>query len=155
MDSKSDKIKVMINDKADEFIEELFQQLLSWNQIELEISIISNYSICGCVHLLYYKYHKISFKQGGSYIDSLDWIKNSIKKKEKRYSQYFTTVALNHEKNKKRPAKNYEMPFIIIYNWKTINNSTEKKPGKKMRKINQQLLLTFFAKKEKIYPAYA
>ena len=29
MDSKSDKIKVMINDQAGEFIEELFQQLLS------------------------------------------------------------------------------------------------------------------------------
>ena len=45
MRSKRDKIKVMINDKADEFIEKLFQQLLSWHQIELETSVISNYFI--------------------------------------------------------------------------------------------------------------
>ena len=32
--------------------------------------------IFDCVHLLYYKYHKINFKQSESYIDSLDWIKN-------------------------------------------------------------------------------
>ena len=44
-------------------------------------------SIFDCVHLLYYKCHKINFKQGGSYIDSADWIKskkaviNTINKK--------------------------------------------------------------------------
>ena len=27
------------------------------------------------VQLLYYKYHKITFKRGGSHIDSPDWIK--------------------------------------------------------------------------------
>ena len=28
------------------------------------------------VHLLYYKFHKINPYHGGSYIDSLEWIKN-------------------------------------------------------------------------------
>ena len=32
--------------------------------------------IFDCVHLLYYNYHKIVFKQGRSYIDSPDRIKN-------------------------------------------------------------------------------
>ena len=32
--------------------------------------------IFDCVHLLYYKCHKKSFKQSGSNIDSPDWIKN-------------------------------------------------------------------------------
>ena len=32
--------------------------------------------IFDCVYLLYYKCHKTNFKQGGSYIDSPDWIKN-------------------------------------------------------------------------------
>ena len=29
-----------------------------------------------CVHSLYYQCHKINVKQGGSHIDSPDWIKN-------------------------------------------------------------------------------
>ena len=37
--------------------------------------MIGSSSIFDCVNLLYYKYHKISFKHGGSYIDSPDWIK--------------------------------------------------------------------------------
>ena len=37
--------------------------------------MIGSSSIFDCVNLLYYKYHKISFKHGGSYIDSADWIK--------------------------------------------------------------------------------
>ena len=44
--------------------------------------------IFGCVHLLYYKCHKINFKRGGLYIDSPDQIKykkatiNTINKKD-------------------------------------------------------------------------
>ena len=30
------------------------------------------------VQLFYYKGHRINFRHGGSYIDSLDWIKNKI-----------------------------------------------------------------------------
>ena len=37
--SKNDNIKIMINDKADEVTEELFQSLLSRYQIRLETSI--------------------------------------------------------------------------------------------------------------------
>ena len=32
--------------------------------------------IFDCVHLLYYKCHKVNPNQGGSYVDSSDWIKN-------------------------------------------------------------------------------
>ena len=32
--------------------------------------------IFDCVHLLHYKCHKINPNRGGSYRDSLDWIKN-------------------------------------------------------------------------------
>ena len=37
--SKSDSIEIMINDKADEVIEELFQSILSRYQTELETSM--------------------------------------------------------------------------------------------------------------------
>ena len=66
----------MINDGADEVIEEIFHSLLSRYQIGLETLMKSNDLIFHCVHLLYYKCHEINSKQGGSYISYLDWIKN-------------------------------------------------------------------------------
>ena len=52
MHSKSDSIEIMINDKADEVIEKLFQSLLSRYQIGLERSMKDSDVIFGCVHLL-------------------------------------------------------------------------------------------------------
>ena len=65
----------MISDKADEVIEELFQSLLSRYQIGLETSRKGSQFVFDCVHLLYFKYHKINPNQGGSYIDTPNWIK--------------------------------------------------------------------------------
>ena len=69
MYSKSDNLEIMINNKASEFIEGLFQSLLSRCQIKLETSMKGS-------HFIYYKCNKVNFKQGGSYIDSPDWMKN-------------------------------------------------------------------------------
>ena len=49
------------------------------------------------VQLMYYKYYKVSFRHGGSYIDSLDWIKKkkatiNPKNKDDKYFQYMVTV---------------------------------------------------------------
>ena len=68
----------MINDKADEVIEELFESLLSRYQIGLEKSMKRSDFIFNCVHLLRYKCYKINLNHDGSYIDSSDWIKNKI-----------------------------------------------------------------------------
>ena len=103
MHSKSDNIEIMIKDKADKVIEELFQSLLSRYQIGLETSVRGSKFIFEYVHLLYYKCHKISFKIGGSYIDSPDCINdkkatiNPTNKKDNKCFQYAITVALNHE----------------------------------------------------------
>ena len=66
MDSRSDGIEIMINDKSNEIIEELFQSLLSRYQIGLETSIGGSDFIFDFAHLLYYKCHKIDLKYGGS-----------------------------------------------------------------------------------------
>ena len=66
MHSKSDNIKIMINDKAYEVIEEVFQSLLCRCQIGLEKSMRGSDFIFDCVHLLYYECHRINFKCGGS-----------------------------------------------------------------------------------------
>ena len=75
MHSESDNIEIIINKKAEEFVETLFQSLLSRYQIGLEASVKGSNFILDYVYLLYYKYHKINFKQDGSYKDSPDWIK--------------------------------------------------------------------------------
>ena len=59
------------------------------------------------VHLLYYKCHKMNPNRSGSYIDSLDWIKNKkatinpVNRKDNKYFQYVVTVTLNYEEIKK------------------------------------------------------
>ena len=134
MHSKSDNIEIIINDKADKFIEELLQSLLSRYQIGLETSMRGNDFIFDCVHLLYHKCHKINFENGGSYIDSPDRTKskkatkNLIDKKGNKYFQYVVAVALNHEEIKKDPQEITKMKtFINIYNWDGISYSSEKK----------------------------
>ena len=55
--------------------------------------------IFGCVHLLYYKRHKINPNRGGSYIDSPDSAKS------KKCFQFALTVALSHDEVKKDPQR--------------------------------------------------
>ena len=72
MYSKSDNTEIVIYDKADEVIQDLFQSPLSKYQIGLEISMKGRDFIFDCVNVLYYKCHKIYLKRRGSYINSLD-----------------------------------------------------------------------------------
>ena len=52
MHSKGDNIEIMINDKADEVIEVLFESLFNRYQIGLETSIRGSDFIFDCVYLL-------------------------------------------------------------------------------------------------------
>ena len=74
--SKRDNAEIIINDKADEVLENIFDSLIKKYQIRLEKSMRGSDFIFDCVHVLYYKCHKINPNCGGSYIDSPDWIKN-------------------------------------------------------------------------------
>ena len=59
MMKESDNIKIIINDEADEVIEELFKSLKNRYQNNLE-SMKGNEFVFDYVHLLYYKCHKIN-----------------------------------------------------------------------------------------------
>ena len=72
MHSKSDNIEFMVYDIANRVANELFESLLSRDQIGLETSMGGRDFIFDSVQLLYYKCHKINFKHGGSYIGSPD-----------------------------------------------------------------------------------
>ena len=101
MHSKSDNIEITNNDQANEVLKELFDSVKNKYQNDLE-SMKGSEFVFYYVHLLYYKCHKINPNHGGSYIDSLDWIKNKkatinpINKKDRCF-QYAVRVVLNHE----------------------------------------------------------
>ena len=59
MHSESNNTKIMINDEADEAIEELFKSLLNRYQNKLEKFMKGNEFHFNYVHLLTYKCHKI------------------------------------------------------------------------------------------------
>ena len=91
----------------------------------------SNQFVFDYLHLLHYKCRKVNPNHGGSYIDSLDWIKNKkatinlINKKYKCF-QYAVTVALNHEEIKKHAEKITKVkPFLDKYKWEGINVPSE------------------------------
>ena len=70
MHSKSDNIEMMMNDKADEIIEELFDSFQKRYQNNLE-SMKGSEFVFNYVQLLYYKCHKINPNRGGSYIEQI------------------------------------------------------------------------------------
>ena len=71
---------MLIDDKPEKVIEQLFQSLLSRYQIGFETSMRGSEFVFDYVHLLYYKCYKINPNCGGSYRDSPDWIKKRNKK---------------------------------------------------------------------------
>ena len=111
MHRKSGNIKIIINDKTDEVVKELFDSLKNRDHNNFE-SIKGSKFVLDYVCLLYYKCYKMNPNYGGSYIYSPDWIKNKkasinpINKKDNKYFLYAVTIALNHEEIKKRSPKN-------------------------------------------------
>ena len=92
----------MIYYKVDEVIKQLFGSLLFRYQGGLETSVKGSNFIFDCVHLLYYKCHKINVNCSGSNTNSPGWIKNKkagtnpVNDDDKCF-QYTATVVLNRE----------------------------------------------------------
>ena len=63
MNSKRDKIEIIINEEAKEVIEQLFKSLKNRYQNNLEAMSISEF-VLDFVHLLYYKCHEINSNLG-------------------------------------------------------------------------------------------
>ena len=105
MHSKSDNIEIMMKDEVIKK-NKLLRKKLNHSKIvikkDLETKMKGREFVFDYVFLLYYKFHKINPKSGGSHIDSQDWIRkkptiNLINKKDNKCSQYTATVTLNHE----------------------------------------------------------
>ena len=96
---------------------------------------------------LYYNLNKVSLSRGGSYIDSLKWLKNqkattNPKNKDDKCFQYALTVALNYEQIKDHPERTSKIkPFIDKYNWKDIDFPSHSKDWKKFESNNKSILI--------------
>ena len=103
MHSNSDNFKFAPYHDANGVSNELFKSLRSKYQEHLKKSMKGSDCIFDSVQLLYYKCHKVNFEHGGSYIDSLDWIKKApinLKNDDvDKCFQYAGTVILNSVKN--------------------------------------------------------
>ena len=84
MHSKSDNIEIMINDKLDEVIKELFGLLKNRFANKLELMKSSKF-VFDYIHLVYFECHKINPNRRGSYIDPSDWIKKPQKNNNKSH----------------------------------------------------------------------
>ena len=84
----------------------------------LENSMKGREFVFDSVDLLYYKLHKISLNRGGSYIDSLEWLKKkkatmNPKSNDGKFFQYDVAAALNHQNIKSNPERITKIkPFI-------------------------------------------
>ena len=96
-----------------------FKSLLNRYQNDMQISMRGSDFIFDCIHLLYYKCHKINPNCGGLYMNSPHWIKskksaiNSINEKHNKYSQQAVTAALNKKEIGKDHEKGTNINFFI------------------------------------------
>ena len=100
--AKSDNVVFMVGSKTNENIEEHFKSFLQRYQEGLEESMTGSHFVFDSVDSLHYDLNRISLNRGGSYMDSLKWLKNkkatiNPKNNEDKCFQYALTVALSHE----------------------------------------------------------
>ena len=120
MHTKSNNVEIMIGSETDEIIENLFASFLQKYQEWLEESVRGSDFVYDSADVLYYNLNKVSLSRGGSYIDSLKWLKNkkatiNPKNKDDKCFQYPLTVALNYEKLKKI-RKEYQRLYLLLIN---------------------------------------
>ena len=91
MHCKSDNIDILIDNKTNKIIEDLFNSIPQKHQKGLEELVKDSEFVFDSVNSSYYKLRKISLKTGGSYIDSPESLKNekaTINKKKKMKSAF-------------------------------------------------------------------
>ena len=131
---------------TDEIIKKLFKSHLQRYQENLQEKMRGSDFVFDGVNFLYYDFNKISISRGGSYVDSLKWLKDkksTINPKNNDYKcfQYAVTLALNLDKiNKNSQRISKIKPFIEEYNWKDIDFQSTSKDWKKFELNNEVAL---------------
>ena len=98
----------MTGDETDDVIKEILKSVLQRYQEGLEESVKGSDFVFDSIDLLQYHLQKISLKRGGSYVDSLKWLKNkkatiNPKNNDDKCFQYSLAVVLNYQNITKNP----------------------------------------------------
>ena len=163
MHTESNNVEIMVGIETNEIIEDLFKSFLQKYQEGLEESMRGREFVYDSVDVLYYNLNKVSLSRGGSYIDSLKWLKNkkatmNPKNEDDKCFQYALTVALNHEQIKNNPERISKIKhFIDQYDWKEIDLPSTGKDWKRFESNNKSIALNILYvphNTEKIRHAY-
>ena len=146
MYTRSDNEEFMNGDDTNEVIKSLFKSFLQKFEENLQEKMReSDFEFDG-INFSYYNFDKTSIYRGGSYIDSLKWLKDkksTINPKNNDYKcfQYAATLALNLNRVNKNPQRISKIkPFINNYNCKDIDFPPNNKDWKKFESNNEVAL---------------
>ena len=164
MHTRSNNVEIMVGRETNEIIKHLFESFLQKYQEGLEESMRGSEFVYDSVDVLYHNFNKVSLSRGGSYIDSLKWLKNKKatinpqNKKDDRCFQHAVTVALNYEQIRDHPERISKIkPFIGKYDWKEVDFPSQGKDWKKFESNNKSIALNILYvpyNTEKIRSAY-
>ena len=143
MHTRSDNIEIMIGKDNDEIIDNLFKSFLQRYEENLQNKMRgSDFEFDG-VNFLYYDFNEISLNRGGSYLDSLKWLKDkkstiNPQNDDDKCFQYAVTLALNLDNIDNHHERISKIkPFIGQYNWKDIDFPSTSKDWKKLEQNNK------------------
>ena len=135
--------EIMEGSDIDEAIKSLFESFLKIYNLNLQEKMKgSDFAVDG-VNSLYYDFNKTSINRGGSYIDSLQWLKTkkstiNPKNNNDKCFQYAVTLSLNLNSIDNHPERISKIkPFINKYNWKDIDFPAMSKDWKKFESNNE------------------
>ena len=122
MHVRSDNEEFMSGDDTDEIIKSLFQSFIQRYEESLQNNMKGSYFEFDGNNFLYYDFNKSSIYRGGTYIDSLKWLKDkrstiNPKNKDNKCFQYAVTLALNLDNIDNHLERISKIkPFIDQYN---------------------------------------
>ena len=137
----------MSESETEEITEKLFRFLLQRYHDNLYEKMRGSDFIFNGVNYLFYHFNRVSISKGGSYVESLKWLKDkkctvNQKNNDNKCFQYATTLALNFNKINKHPQRISRIkPFIESYNWNDINFPATKKDWNRFEVNNKNVAL--------------
>ena len=143
MYTRSFNEEIMKGSGTDEVIKLLFESFLKKYEENLQEKMKGSDFEFDRVNFFYYDFNKTNINRGGSYIDSLQWLKNkkstiNPKNNDAKCFQYAVTLSLNLISTDNHPERISKIkPFINKYNWKDIDFPAKSKDWKKFESNNE------------------
>ena len=143
MYTRSFNEEIMKGSGTDEVIKLLFESFLKKYEENLQEKMKGSDFEFDRVNFFYYDFNKTNINRGGSYIDSLQWLKNkkstiNPKNNDAKCFQYAVTLSINLISTDNHPERISKIkPFINKYNWKDIDFPAKSKDWKKFESNNE------------------